>query len=181
MSLISPIIPGLSLLLAHADSAVRGAGARLTTALDSDALRQTLARLATDDSDPIPARLVNEYAYCPRLFHLMYVAKRWDDNPYTAEGRSVRRGRRAPGARDRLCGQSQAARTALPGGPVFLVGDLISAVPLRLTFLTARKRHLNPLSDNRLDGHTFPRLHRRGPIEAYLKLETCAQILRDFA
>lgn len=39
--------------------------------------------------DPLPVRLVNEYAYCPRLFHLMYVAERWDDNLYTAEGRSA--------------------------------------------------------------------------------------------
>lgn len=39
--------------------------------------------------DPIPVRLVNEYAYCPRLFHLMYVAERWEDNIYTDQGRSV--------------------------------------------------------------------------------------------
>jgi CRISPR-associated endonuclease Cas1/CRISPR-associated protein Cas4 len=37
----------------------------------------------------LPVRMVNEYAYCPRLFHLMCVAERWDDNLYTAEGRSV--------------------------------------------------------------------------------------------
>ena len=33
--------------------------------------------------------MVNEYAYCPRLFHLMYVGERWEDNDYTAHGRSV--------------------------------------------------------------------------------------------
>ena len=37
----------------------------------------------------IPVRMVNEYAYCPRLFHLMYVGERWDDNLYTDEGRGL--------------------------------------------------------------------------------------------
>jgi len=41
--------------------------------------------------DPIPVRMVNEYAYCPRLFHLMYVGERWDSNAYTDEGRSLHR------------------------------------------------------------------------------------------
>ena len=27
----------------------------------------------------------NEYAYCPRLFHLMHVEGRWADNAYTVE------------------------------------------------------------------------------------------------
>ena len=37
----------------------------------------------------IPVRMVNEYAYCPRLFHLIYVGERWDDNLYTDEGRGL--------------------------------------------------------------------------------------------
>lgn len=39
--------------------------------------------------DPLPVRMVNEYAYCPRLFHLMFVSERWDDNLYTEQGRSA--------------------------------------------------------------------------------------------
>jgi CRISPR-associated endonuclease Cas1/CRISPR-associated protein Cas4 len=35
--------------------------------------------------------MVNEYAFCPRLFHLMHVDGRWDDNLYTDQGRSVHR------------------------------------------------------------------------------------------
>ncbi len=35
--------------------------------------------------------MLNEYAYCPRLFHLMYVQGRWADNGYTVEGRNVHR------------------------------------------------------------------------------------------
>lgn len=35
----------------------------------------------------VPARMVNEYAYCPRLFHLEWVSKQWADNLDTDEGR----------------------------------------------------------------------------------------------
>jgi CRISPR-associated protein Cas1 len=33
--------------------------------------------------------MLNEYAYCPRLFHLMHVEGRWADNVYTVDGRNV--------------------------------------------------------------------------------------------
>lgn len=41
--------------------------------------------------DFLPVRMLNEYAYCPRLFHLMHVEGRWADNAYTIEGRDVHR------------------------------------------------------------------------------------------
>ena len=37
--------------------------------------------------DLVPARMVNEYAYCPRLFFLEWVESRFTDNQYTVEGR----------------------------------------------------------------------------------------------
>ena len=42
-------------------------------------------------ADLLPVRMLNEYAYCPRLFHLMHVEGRWADNVYTIEGRHVHR------------------------------------------------------------------------------------------
>ncbi len=39
----------------------------------------------------LPVRMLNEYVYCPRLFHLMHVEGRWADNAYTIEGRNVHR------------------------------------------------------------------------------------------
>jgi CRISPR-associated protein Cas1 len=39
----------------------------------------------------IPVRMLNEYAYCPRLFHFMHIEGRWADNAFTAEGRAVHR------------------------------------------------------------------------------------------
>lgn len=41
--------------------------------------------------NPIPVRMLNEFAYCPRLFHLMHVERRWENNAYTEEGRAVHR------------------------------------------------------------------------------------------
>jgi len=39
----------------------------------------------------LPVRMLNEYAYCPRLFHLMHVEGRWAENEYTIEGKTVHR------------------------------------------------------------------------------------------
>jgi len=43
------------------------------------------------ESDLLPVRMLNEYVYCPRLFHLMQVEGRWEDNVYTVEGRFAHR------------------------------------------------------------------------------------------
>lgn len=41
--------------------------------------------------DTIPVRMINEFVYCPRLFHFMHVEGRWEDNHYTVEGQAVHR------------------------------------------------------------------------------------------
>lgn len=43
------------------------------------------------DPDLLPVRMLNEYAYCPRLFHFMHVDGRWADNVYTVEGKDAHR------------------------------------------------------------------------------------------
>ncbi len=48
--------------------------------------------LSTPDSpEQLPARMLNEFAYCPRLFYLEYVQQEWDHSPDTLEGRFVHR------------------------------------------------------------------------------------------
>lgn len=42
-------------------------------------------------TDLLPVRMLNEYTYCPRLYHLMHVDGRWEDNVYTEEGRDAHR------------------------------------------------------------------------------------------
>lgn len=46
---------------------------------------------ALDDEHALPVRMLNEFTYCPRLFHLMHVEGRWADNVFTIEGRTVHR------------------------------------------------------------------------------------------
>jgi CRISPR-associated protein Cas1 len=41
--------------------------------------------------DLVPARMVNEFAYCPRLFHLEWVQTKWADNGDTSDGRYAHR------------------------------------------------------------------------------------------
>jgi CRISPR-associated protein Cas1 len=43
------------------------------------------------DTDLLPARMVNEYIYCPRLFYLEWVEARFADNDDTRIGRQVHR------------------------------------------------------------------------------------------
>jgi CRISPR-associated protein Cas1 len=43
------------------------------------------------DTEPIPARMINEVAYCPRLFALEHVAGEWADNVHTIEGKVTHR------------------------------------------------------------------------------------------
>ena len=45
----------------------------------------------TDVPTLLPARMLNEYAYCPRLFFLEWVQKQFVDNAETTEGRYVHR------------------------------------------------------------------------------------------
>ncbi|MCY4433833.1 MAG: CRISPR-associated endonuclease Cas1 [bacterium] len=53
----------------------------------------------TDVPDLVPARMVNEFEYCPRLFYLEWVQSRFEDNPDTVEGRYVHRNVDAGGGR----------------------------------------------------------------------------------
>lgn len=47
--------------------------------------------LTDSESELLPVRMLNEYVYCPRLFHLMHVDGRWEDNAFTLEGRHAHR------------------------------------------------------------------------------------------
>jgi CRISPR-associated protein Cas1 len=42
-------------------------------------------------NDFLPVRMLNEYAYCPRLFHFMHVEGRWEENHFTLEGSDAHR------------------------------------------------------------------------------------------
>jgi CRISPR-associated endonuclease Cas1/CRISPR-associated protein Cas4 len=69
---------------------------------------------ASHDDAPIPARMLNEVVYCPRLFWLEHVADEWADNADTVGGRRVHRrvdaGRGALPEPDALPDELQARR-----------------------------------------------------------------------
>jgi len=44
-----------------------------------------------DGGQVIPVRMLSEFVYCPRRFHLMHVEGRWEDNVFTVEGKAVHR------------------------------------------------------------------------------------------
>ncbi|HWS88324.1 MAG TPA: CRISPR-associated protein Cas4, partial [Pyrinomonadaceae bacterium] len=44
-----------------------------------------------EDVEQIPARMINEFAYCPRLFYLEHVQGEWAHNADTLDGRFVHR------------------------------------------------------------------------------------------
>jgi CRISP-associated protein Cas1 len=45
----------------------------------------------------LPARMINEFCYCPRLAYLEWVQGEWDDSADTVEGRHVHRKVDKPG------------------------------------------------------------------------------------
>ena len=47
--------------------------------------------LPDDTPSALPVRMLNEFVYCPRLFHFMHVEGRWADNHYTREGQAAHR------------------------------------------------------------------------------------------
>ena len=55
--------------------------------------------------DLVPARMVNEFTYCPRLFFLEWVQARFADNQDTVEGRYVHRTSRKASGRAPLAGE----------------------------------------------------------------------------
>lgn len=60
----------------------------------ADALADALASSSPPIEQPaelLPVRMLNEFAYCPRLFHFMHVEGVFEDNHYTVQGRTVHR------------------------------------------------------------------------------------------
>ena len=53
----------------------------------------------TDVPELVPARMINEFEYCPRLFYLEWVQSRFQHNQDTMEGNYVHRAVDAGGGR----------------------------------------------------------------------------------
>lgn len=49
------------------------------------------SQIAGEVPELLPARMVNEYVYCPRLFHLEWVGKEWAHSHDTVAGMGTHR------------------------------------------------------------------------------------------
>ena len=52
---------------------------------------ENLPDIAADAPELLTLDQLHQFAYCPRLFHLMHVEGRWADNAFTVEGKAVHR------------------------------------------------------------------------------------------
>jgi CRISPR-associated protein Cas1 len=87
-----------------------------------------------DQPDLVPARMVNEFTYCPRLFFLEWVHAQFADNTDTVEGRWVHRAVDQPGGAVPRAGEGEVkvARSVMLSSPSLgLVAktDLLEGAP----------------------------------------------------
>lgn len=64
--------------------------------MNDETLQKTLENSETNQAnisvgEPLPARMLNEFAYCPRLFYLEYVQREWAESADTLDGSFVHR------------------------------------------------------------------------------------------
>ncbi len=45
--------------------------------------------MSAPELPPVPARMLNEFVYCPRLFYLEWIYGEWEENVHTLEGTAV--------------------------------------------------------------------------------------------
>lgn len=77
--------------------------------------------------EPLPARMLNEYVYCPRLFYLEYVQREWAENLEVVEGRYVHR--RADDAAGRVpAAEAVTSETAIHARSVEVGSDELGAI-----------------------------------------------------
>ncbi|HEX2091537.1 MAG TPA: hypothetical protein VHG28_04005, partial [Longimicrobiaceae bacterium] len=94
--------------------------------------------MTTPDATPalVPARMLNEFVYCPRLFYLEWVEGLWEENGDTASGTLTHRrsddgGGRMPSAgeaeEDGWSGEARSVMLDAPGLGLVAKMDLIEA------------------------------------------------------
>lgn len=86
----------------------------------------------------IPARMLNEYAYCPRLAYLEWVQGEWDDNRETVEGTHVHR----------RVGGTDPAKLKIHDRSVHLTSDRLGATAI-VDLIEARGKRVRPVDYKR--------------------------------
>jgi CRISPR-associated protein Cas1 len=101
---------------------------------------------ASDAPDLVPARMVNEYVYCPRLAYLEWVQGEWDDNADTVGGRWAHR--RVDVESVAEVPDAETADRSLTARSVTLSSDTLRAIA-RLDLLEVEGRRVTPVDYKR--------------------------------
>lgn len=108
----------------------------------------------SDVPELLPARMLNEFAYCPRLFYLEWVQQEFADNPDTVEGRyHHRRADEESGRLPESAAAAQAEEEFLQARSVLLASERLGAIA-RLDVLEMH------------DGQVMPIDYKRGQVPA---------------
>lgn len=98
--------------------------------------------------DLIPARMANEYVYCPRLAYLEWVQGEWDDNADTVEGRYVHRRVDVESPADLPAGEAIEEDRSLTARSIMLSSDALGAIA-RVDLLEVEGRRVTPVDYKR--------------------------------
>ena len=96
--------------------------------------------------DLVPARMLNEFAYCPRLFYLEWVQGEWADSADTEEGKL--RHRRVDEEQGALPGGDQAEEGKIHARSITLSSERLGLIA-RLDLLEGEGQHVTPVDYKR--------------------------------
>lgn len=99
----------------------------------------------------LPVRMLNEFAYCPRLFHLEWVQREWADNADTLDGKRVHKRVDKPSARGLQPATSDAEPDELFTQHARSVdlGDATLGLVARIDLVEAEGDHATPIDYKR--------------------------------
>jgi CRISPR-associated protein Cas1 len=98
--------------------------------------------------DFLPARMVNEFVYCPRLAYLEWVQGEWDDNADTVDGRYTHRRVDVETATDVPAADGIEPDRSLTARSVTLSSEALGAIA-RMDLIELEGRHVTPVDYKR--------------------------------
>lgn len=105
-------------------------------------------RTGSAPPDLIPARMVNEYVYCPRLAYLEWVQGEWDDNADTVSGRYAHRRVDVESSADLPAGETIEEDRSLTARSITLSSEALGAIA-RMDLLEVEGRRATPVDYKR--------------------------------
>ncbi|MBL8871843.1 MAG: CRISPR-associated endonuclease Cas1, partial [Planctomycetaceae bacterium] len=116
---------------------------------------------AEQDANYLPARMINEFVYCPRLFYLMHVEGQFEHNAHTTEGVAVHS--RVDAKTDPLPVKRKGNKSASPKSsqtpadpyPLFALAESDDETPISEVLSSENARAQNGVSDETLPESTL--------------------------